>query len=221
MQAFSGQSLNKNAMTLNSQEVTRCSWSTADPLYIQYHDKEWGTPIYDERSLFEFLMLEGMQAGLSWITILKKRENYRNAFDHFNAELISQYDENKVAALLQNEGIIRNRLKVRAIISNAKAFLEVKKEWGSFSKYLWHFMGEAPLQNHWKNSNEVPATTPISDAMSKDLKKRGFKFVGSTICYAFMQAAGMVNDHTTDCFRYHEYLKSKPKRLSLTDLPDM
>jgi len=191
-------------MTPSNNHKNRCAWVTQDPLYIQYHDTEWGIPIYHERLLFEFLMLEGMQAGLSWLTILKRRENYQNCFDHFNAELIAKYDYSKIASLLNNEGIIRNRLKVRAIISNAKAFLEVKKEWGCFSKYLWHFVNGTPLQNHWKNSTEVPATSTISDAMSKDLKKRGFKFTGSTICYAFMQAVGMVNDHTIDCFCYTE-----------------
>ncbi|OHE77761.1 MAG: DNA-3-methyladenine glycosylase [Verrucomicrobia bacterium RIFCSPHIGHO2_12_FULL_41_10] len=191
------------------KEKHRCSWVNKDPIYIQYHDTEWGVPIYDERLLFEFLNLEGMQAGLSWLTILKRRDNYRNCFDHFDADLISKYDEAKVNLLLSNPGIIRNKLKVRAIISNAKAFLEVKKEWGDFSKYLWHFVGGSPLQNHWESFKQLPTTTPISDAMSKDLKKRGFKFIGSTICYAFMQAVGMVNDHTMDCYRYSQKLATK------------
>jgi DNA-3-methyladenine glycosylase I len=182
--------------------LKRCGWVNQDPLYIDYHDHEWGVPVYDDRLLFEYLNLEGAQAGLSWYTILKKRENYRIAFDHFNAEKIIQYDEKKIEELLQNEGIVRNKLKVNAVKTNAKAYLEVIKEFGSFSHYIWSFVDGMPIQNHFKDLSEVPATTEISDKLSKDLKKRGFKFVGSTICYAFMQAVGMVNDHIETCFCY-------------------
>jgi len=181
---------------------TRCQWAGNDPLYQEYHDKEWGIPVHDDRKLFEMLILEGAQAGLSWITILRKRENYRIAFDNFDAKKIAKYDSKKVKQLLQNEGIIRNRLKINAAIINAKLFLEVQKESGSFDKYIWKFVNDKPIINRWKNLKEIPAKTKESDAMSKDLKKRGFKFVGSSICYAFMQAVGMVNDHTIDCFRY-------------------
>jgi len=181
---------------------TRCKWAGNDPLYQKYHDKEWGIPVHDDRKLFEMLILEGAQAGLSWITILRKRENYRKAFDNFDARKIARYDSKKVKQLLQNEGIIRNRLKINAAIINAKLFLEVQKEFGSFDKYIWRFVNGKPIINRWKNLKEIPAKTIESDAMGKDLKKRGFKFVGSTICYAFMQAVGMVNDHTVDCFRY-------------------
>ncbi|MDX1902460.1 MAG: DNA-3-methyladenine glycosylase I [Gammaproteobacteria bacterium] len=182
----------------------RCSWCNQDPLYIAYHDTEWGVPIFDDKLLFEFLILEGMQAGLSWFTILKKRNAFRIAFSNFDANIISRYDSRKIGQLLNNSEIIRSKLKIHAAIYNAKSFLEIKKEWGNFSNYIWHFVDGQPIKNHWKNKNEVPAKTTISDAMSKDLKKRGFKFIGSTICYAFMQATGMVNDHTTDCFRYTE-----------------
>lgn len=182
--------------------VNRCGWVNQDPLYIDYHDKEWGVPVYDDQKLFEFLNLEGAQAGLSWYTILKKRENYRIAFDQFDPLKISKYDEKKIEELLQNEGIVRNKLKVNAVITNAKAYLQVVEEFGSFRDYIWSFVGEKPIQNHFKDLSEVPATTEISDKMSKDLKKRGFKFVGSTICYAYMQATGMVNDHITTCFCY-------------------
>lgn len=183
-------------------EKKRCAWVNNDPIYIAYHDEEWGVPIYDDRLLFEFLMLEGMQAGLSWITILKRRDNYRKCFDNFNAKKIVQYDNKRIEALLLNEGIIRNRLKVNAIVTNAKAFLEVKQECKSFSEYIWNFVDGKPIINRPKGLHEVAVTTEISDKMSKDLKKRGFKFVGSTICYAFMQAVGMVNDHTKECFCY-------------------
>lgn len=183
---------------------TRCTWVNQDPLYVDYHDHEWGVPIYDERLLFEFLILEGMQAGLNWLTILKKRNHYRSCFDNFNAKRIAQYDQSKIDTLLTNAGIIRNKLKIQSIITNANAFLKIKKEEGSFSKYLWHFVQGKPIKNHWENAKQVPTQTTISDTLSKELKNRGFKFVGSTICYAFMQAVGMVNDHTTDCFRYHE-----------------
>ncbi|MBB6218842.1 DNA-3-methyladenine glycosylase I [Anaerosolibacter carboniphilus] len=182
----------------------RCDWAGQEQIYIDYHDKEWGVPVHEERKLFEFLILEGAQAGLSWITILKKRENYRKAFDGFDPEKVARYDEKKLEELMGNEGIVRNRLKIQAAIQNAKAFLAVQQEFGSFDAYIWHFVDEKPLKNAWKSLKEVPAKTSVSDAMSKDLKKRGFKFVGSTICYAFMQAIGMVNDHTTDCFRYDE-----------------
>ena len=183
---------------------TRCNWSTSDTIYIDYHDKEWGVPVHDDRLLFEFLILEGAQAGLSWITILRKRENYRKAFDNFDPVKVSKYSDKKVAKLLKNEGIIRNKLKINAAIQNAKSFLEVQKEYGSFNNYIWKFVDNKPKINHWTNLKEIPAKTLASDLMSKSLKKRGFKFVGSTICYAFMQAVGMVNDHTTDCFRYKE-----------------
>ena len=185
---------------------TRCAWVNDNPLYIKYHDEEWGVPIYDDRLLFEFLILEGMQAGLSWLTVLKKRDNYRACFDHFDAQLISKYDQQKCAELMANEGIIRNKLKIQAAIGNATAFLQVQKEWGSFSNYIWHFVDGKPIKNHWKNAEFLPTTNIISDKLSKDLKKYGFKFTGRTICYAFMQAVGMVNDHTTDCHCYNKLL---------------
>ncbi len=184
----------------------RCPWATSDPLYILYHDYEWGKPVHDDRKLFEMLILEGAQAGLSWITILKKRENYRKAFDNFDAKKIARYDENKIKQLLKNKGIIRNRLKVEAAIQNARAFLAVQKEFGSFDKYIWsRFGGIGGKQkiNRWRSLKQIPPKTSESDAMSKDLKRRGFKFVGSTICYAFMQAVGMVNDHLVSCFRHN------------------
>lgn len=184
----------------------RCGWVTEDPLYIEYHDKEWGIPVHDERKLFEMLILEGAQAGLSWITILKKRENYRTAMDNFDYKKIAEYDEGKIEELLSNKGIIRNKRKIDAAISNAKAFIKIQQEFGSFDKYIWQFVGGEPKINSWKNLKEVPVTTEESNKMSKDLKKRGFKFVGPTICYSFMQAIGMVNDHTTDCFRYKELI---------------
>lgn len=182
----------------------RCAWSGSEPLYIHYHDVEWGVPSFDDRHLFEMLILEGAQAGLSWITILKKRESYRTAFDQFNAEKIAQYDAGKIEELMQNSGIVRNKLKINAAIKNAKAYLTIREQEGSFARYIWRFVDGKPLDNHRLSQKQVPATTPESDAMSKDLKKRGFTFVGSTICYAFMQAVGMVNDHTIDCFRYAE-----------------
>ena len=175
---------------------------TADPLYLDYHDTEWGVPVFDNRALFEFLVLEGAQAGLSWLTILKKREAYREAFDHFDAQKVANYGEAKIAALLENRGVVRNRLKVTSTVTNAQHFLEVQEKFGSFSAYLWRFVEGEPIINSWRSLEEVPAMTPESDALSQDLKKRGFKFVGSTIMYAYMQAVGMVNDHTTDCFRY-------------------
>jgi len=191
-------------MKRENNQKPRCSWVSDDSIYIHYHDFEWGIPIYNDRLLFEFLVLEGMQAGLSWLTVLKKRDNYRQSFDNFEADIVSKYNQRKINALMKDAGIIRNELKIRSVISNAKAFLEVEKEWDKFSNYMWHFVNGRPIQNHWKSAKQVPATSSISDDMSKDLKKRGFKFVGSTICYAFMQAVGMVNDHTTNCFRYKE-----------------
>lgn len=182
----------------------RCDWCGNDPLYVEYHDNEWGVPVFDDDKLFEFLILETFQAGLSWITILKKRENFRTAFDGFNYKKIATYNEVKFNELLQNKGIIRNKLKIKATISNAVAFMEVQKEFGSFSKYIWKFVNGKPLKNTYKTLNEVPATTALSEIMSKDLKKRGFKFVGSTVIYAHMQATGMVNDHVTTCFRHKE-----------------
>ncbi|CAL2077198.1 DNA-3-methyladenine glycosylase I [Tenacibaculum sp. 190524A05c] len=182
----------------------RCHWVTNDPLYIAYHDEEWGVPVYDDATLFEFLVLETFQAGLSWITILKKRENFRKAFDQFDYKKIVNYNDAKFQELINNAGIIRNKLKVKATISNADAFIKVQEEFGSFSKYIWAFTDGKPIKNAFENREDVPATTPLSDKISKDLKKRGFKFVGSTVIYAFMQATGMVNDHTTDCFRYDE-----------------
>jgi DNA-3-methyladenine glycosylase I len=184
--------------------TTRCGWVTTDPIYIAYHDKEWGVPEHDDRKLFELLVLEGAQAGLSWLTILKKRDNYRKAFANFEARKIAAFDDKKIKELLSNEGIVRNRLKIAATIQNARTFLTVQKEFGSFAGYLWGFVDGQPKVNAWKTLRTIPARTVESDAMSKNLMKRGFKFVGSTICYAFMQAAGMVNDHTVDCFRYEE-----------------
>jgi len=184
-------------------EKIRCGWAQND-LSIQYHDAEWGVPQHNDRKLFEFLILEGAQAGLSWDTILRKRENYRRAFDDFDYKKIALYDEAKKAELLRNEGIIRNRLKIASAVRNANAFLEIQKEFGSFDSYIWNFVGGKPIVNSWKNLAEVPAKTSVSDAMSKDLKKRGFNFVGSTIMYAFMQACGLTNDHLVSCFRYKE-----------------
>jgi DNA-3-methyladenine glycosylase I len=182
----------------------RCAWAGTDPIYVKYHDTEWGIPLHDDRKLFEFLLLDGFQAGLSWITILKKRSNYRKAFDHFEPGKMAAYDLYKVKELLANKGIIRNRLKIEAASQNAKSFLAVQKEFGSFDKYIWQFTGSQTIKNAWKTMAEIPAQTKESVAMSNDLKKRGFKFVGPTICYAFMQAAGMVNDHIVDCFRYSQ-----------------
>lgn len=183
--------------------MNRCDWAKNE-LAIHYHDTEWGVPLHDDQKLFEFLCLEGAQAGLSWDTILRKRENYRAAFDNFDAEKIALYDDVKCAELLKNEGIIRNRLKIASFIRNAKCYLEVIEKEGSFDKYIWSFVDKKPIVNVWETHKGVPATSPISDAMCKDLKKRGFNFVGSTIMYAFMQATGMVNDHLTSCFRYEE-----------------
>lgn len=184
--------------------ITRCEWVWYDPLLIEYHDKEWGVPVHEDRLLFEFLVLDAFQAGLSWSIILKKRENFRRAFRDFDPFKIAKFDESKVDRLLQDSGIIRNKLKIQSAIANAKSFLEVRKEFGSFDKYIWQFVNYRTIQNRWKSIKDLPANTEESDLMSKDLKKRGFRFVGSTICYAFMQAAGMVNDHVINCFRYKE-----------------
>lgn len=185
-------------------EKIRCGWCGNDPLYIAYHDEEWGVPVYDDNTLFEFLILETFQAGLSWITILKKRENFRKAFDGFDYRKIAGYSEKKYNALLQDTGIVRNKLKIRAAITNAQQFIKIQEEFGSFSKYIWDFVDGKPIINAYRTLGEVPATTPLSDMISKNLKKRGFKFVGSTVVYAHMQATGMVNDHVSDCFRYKE-----------------
>ena len=181
--------------------ITRCAWCTSDPDYVRYHDEEWGVPVHDDARLFEMLILEGAQAGLSWLTVLKRRETYRLAFDQFEARKIAGYDDAKVTQLLHDPGIIRNRLKVTAAIQNAKAFLSVQKEFGSFDRFIWQFVGETPLVNRPASLKEIQPRTEVSDAMSKELKKRRFKFVGSTICYAYMQAVGMVDDHTMDCFK--------------------
>jgi len=184
-------------------EIIRCGWSTSDPLYIRYHDEEWGVPLRDDDTrLFEFLILEGAQAGLSWITILRKRENYRAAFDGFDPAVVATYDEAKIANLLQNPGIVRNRLKLNAAVINARGVLALQQEFGSFSNYLWGFVEGRPIQNQWRSMGELPAKTDLSDKLSKDLTRRGFKFVGSTIMYSLMQACGLVNDHTIECFRH-------------------
>jgi DNA-3-methyladenine glycosylase I len=182
--------------------TTRCGWCGSDPLYVDYHDNEWGVPVRDDQTLFEFLILEGAQAGLSWITILRKRENYRRLFDNFDAQKIARYSDKKLDKLLLDPGIIRNRLKVYGARKNARAFLDVQQQQGSFSAYIWNFVDNQPIQNRWQSMREVPATSAVSDALSNDMKKRGFTFVGSTILYAHMQATGMVNDHITDCFRH-------------------
>ena len=194
-------------MTPSSQR--RCAWAASTPLFYPYHDEEWGVPSHTDRHLFEMLILEGAQAGLSWATILKKRRAYRKAYDDFDAAKIARYSVRKVAALLADEGIVRNRLKVAASIGNARAFLAVQDEFGSFDTYVWTFVGGKPRQNSWTSLAQVPTRTPESDAMSRDLQKRGFRFVGSTICYAFMQAVGMVNDHTTDCFRHRDVARMR------------
>ncbi len=187
--------------------TTRCAWVSNDPLYINYHDTEWGVPVHEDRVIFEFLVLEGAQAGLSWSTILNKRENYRLAFDRFDPEKVARYDDEKIAELLANPGIVRNRLKIHSAVTNARAFLKVREEFGSFDKYIWQFVGGQPKQNGWTSLAEIPTKTPESNQLSKDLISRGFKFVGSTICYAHMQATGMVNDHTSECFRY-DFIRS-------------
>lgn len=182
----------------------RCEWCLKNDLYIHYHDTEWGVPVHDDRLLFEFLILEGVQAGLSWLTVLRKRENYRLAYDGFDPEQVARYDEQKMTALMNNEGIIRNRQKILASVNNAARFLEVQKEFGSFDRYIWSFVDHKPVVNYFGSMSEIPATSPVSDKISKDMKKRGFKFVGSTIIYAHMQATGMANDHLVSCFRYDE-----------------
>lgn len=184
--------------------ISRCKWTNNNSYNIEYHDVEWGVPVHDDRKLFEFLVLDAFQAGLSWLTILKKRDNFRKAFDNFDYLKISKYNNDKITELINDVGIIRNKLKINATISNAQYFIEIQKEFGSFDKYIWSFVNHKTIKNSFKSWDEIPATSKESDAMSKDLKKRGFKFVGSTICYAFMQAAGMVNDHETTCFRYNE-----------------
>lgn len=194
-------------MTITNDLKKRCPWPKGKPNDIKYHDEEWGVPVHNDHKLFEFMVLDGFQAGLSWSTILNKRENFRKAFDHFNPKKVARYDEKKIEELLRNTGIIRNQLKIRSTITNAQKFLEVQKEFGSFDAYIWQFTGGKTKVNRWTELNQLPVSTPESDAMSSDLKKRGFKFVGTTICYAFMQAAGMVNDHLTHCFRYDEINK--------------
>jgi DNA-3-methyladenine glycosylase I len=187
--------------------MKRCGWVTSDPIYMKYHDREWGVPLHDDRKLFELLILEGVQAGLSWLTILKRRETYRIAYDGFDPAAIAQWDRTKVDLLLKDSGIIRNKLKVEAAIANARAFLKVIDECESFDTFIWSFVDGKPIQNSWHKTDQIPPTTPESDRMSKELKRRGFKFVGPTICYAFMQAVGMVNDHIIDCFRYEPVRK--------------
>lgn len=185
----------------------RCPWPTNDPLLIEYHDKEWGTPLHNDRKLFEFLVLEGFQAGLSWLIILRKRDNFRKGFDKFDYNKVAGYNKRKIESLLKDSGIIRNRLKIQGAITNAKAFIEVRKEFGTFNKYIWSFVGGKPIHNGFKSLKEIPAKTELSDQISKDLNKRGFKFVGSTIVYSHMQATGMVNDHLKECFRYKEIMQ--------------
>jgi DNA-3-methyladenine glycosylase I len=189
-------------MTVGTTE--RCSWAGSDPLYVAYHDEEWGVPVHDDHKLFEMLTLEGAQAGLSWITVLRKRENYRVAFDGFDPAIVAEYSEEKIAELLEDTGIVRNRLKIRGTVQNARAFLAVQQEFGSFDAYIWRFVEGKPSVNQWRTLRDIPASTPLSDTISKDLKQRGFTFVGSTILYAHMQATGMVNDHILSCFRYRE-----------------
>jgi DNA-3-methyladenine glycosylase I len=196
--------LSKEERLTDNAKLTRCAWPGKDPLYLDYHDREWGVPVHDDRKLFEFLILEGAQAGLSWITILRKREGYRAAFANFDPQAVARFDAAKEAELLNNPGIVRNRLKVAAAIGNARAFLAVQEEFGAFDAYMWRFVNGRPIRNAWKSLAEIPASTPVSDALSRDLKQRGFRFVGSTICYSHMQAVGMVNDHVVDCFRWRE-----------------
>ena len=184
--------------------INRCAWTGSDPLYRAYHDEEWGVPVHDDRLLFEFLTLEGAQAGLSWITILRKREGYRRAFAGLDPEVVARFGDQQLLQLLADPGIVRNRLKLSSTVGNARAFQALREEFGTFDAYLWRFVEGAPLQNAWRSLSEIPASTPLSDTLSRDLKRRGFRFVGTTICYAFMQAVGMVNDHTTDCFRWTE-----------------
>ena len=192
-------------MSMEIEKIKRCAWVTEDKIYQDYHDKEWGVPLHDDARLFEMLILEGMQAGLSWLTVLKKREAFRLAFDGFDLDKVINYDQEKIVSLMDNKDIIRNRLKIESAIRNAKAFKEVQKEYGSFDSYIWSYVSNEPIVNHYTNLQEIPANTPLSDTISKDLKKRGFNFVGSTIIYAFMQSIGMVNDHTKDCYLYGRY----------------
>ena len=192
---------------MSEKKIVRCGWSGSDPLYIRYHDEEWGVPVHDDRRLFEMLVLEGMQAGLSWLTVLRKREEFRKALENFEAPRLAAYDGKRIQSLLKNPGIIRNRLKIEAAIANAGAFLEVQKEFGTFDRFIWSLASNKPRQNHFRSLKQLPPQTPDSEAMSRELKQRGFRFVGPTICYAFMQAVGMVNDHLVDCFRYKEISK--------------
>jgi len=201
----------KNARIITGHPKKRCKWCGADPLYIAYHDNEWGVPVHDDRLLFEFLILEGAQAGLNWLTILKKRENYRRAFNDFDYLKIASYSPNDINRLLADSGIVRNQLKIKSAIRNAQGVIDIQDAFGSLDSYLWRYVEGIPIQNQWKTMAEVPAKTTLSERMSKDLKKRGFNFVGPTICYAFMQAVGMVNDHTTDCFRRKELRKYIPE----------
>lgn len=187
-----------------SKKIRRCPWCLSDPLYVEYHDREWGVPVHDDRKWFEFLLLEGVQAGLNWLLVLKKRENYRQAYDDFDFGRIAQYDDSKIASLLADPGLVRNRAKIRASVSNARAFITIREEFGSFDSYIWPFVGSKPLRNHWRSMEQLPARTAFSDGLSKDLVRRGFKFAGSTIIYAHMQATGMVNDHLIWCFRYKD-----------------
>lgn len=198
-----------------TRDVQRCHWCGSDPLYVEYHDTEWGVPVHDDRRLFEFLILEGAQAGLSWITILRKRPAYRRAFDDFDPEKVARYDRRRIARLMQDPGIVRNRLKVESAVKNARAFLKVQEEFGSFATYQWRFVDGRPVQNRFATPAQIPARTPLSDAISKDLKARGFSFVGSTIIYAHMQAVGMVNDHTTDCFRHRVVGRMRVPKLNV------
>ena len=192
---------------MKNNKQTTCSWPNGDPLLLRYHDTEWGVPVHSDKKLFEFLILEGFQAGLSWLTILRKRENFRKAFDEFDFNKVARYDPRKINSLLQDSGIIRNKLKIESAVTNAKAFIEVRKEFGTFNKYIWKFTGNKPIHNRFESLKDIPARTELSDLISKDLKQRGFKFVGSTIVYAHMQATGMVNDHLTSCFRYKEIIE--------------
>ena len=194
------------------KNTNRCSWCGNHPLYVAYHDREWGVPVYDDQTLFELLILEGAQAGLSWLTILKKREGYRQAFDGFDAEKIARYDGTKISSLLNDPGIVRNQLKIGSTVTNAQAFLNIRDEWGSFSDYIWSFVDGRPIQNARRSLAEIPAKTPLAEVLSKDFKKRGFRFVGPTIIYAHMQATGMVNDHLVDCFRYPEVVALSESR---------
>jgi len=192
-------------MSEEKKEKIRCAWvKLNNPTYVQYHDEEWGVPVYDDATLFEFIVLESAQAGLSWETILNRRAGYKAAFDQFDYQKIAAYDEAKMLALAQDARIIRNKLKIKATVTNAQAFMKIQEEFGSFSQYIWGYVGGKPIVNHWENRADIPASTPLSDQISKDMKKRGFKFFGTTICYAHMQATGVVNDHTVDCFRYQE-----------------